>query len=205
MCAAVLQFKTVNQKSYLNFVPVQIKTFIFTSLTIYTPQTHPSICRLISLENTCYSRFLLLSLVISKAADTNLHENSHFANLFTKRRIQLELSLLYGIKMLLKMTAGFCAFPALYVLLLPCYSCDGCSSWPLAELTTRVHGQQLLLGLAHKNPNSTLTAFSSPQHFFFFFILPLHTACFSLREIKKLSLDITSQHLCGVTALAKPL
>lgn len=42
------------KKSYLNFVPVQIETFIFTSLTIYPPKTHPSICRLISLENTWY-------------------------------------------------------------------------------------------------------------------------------------------------------
>lgn len=80
------------KKSYLNFVLLQIKTFIFTSLTIYPPQTRPSICRLISLGNTCYSLILLQALVISAGADTNLHENSHFTYLFTKRHIQLELS-----------------------------------------------------------------------------------------------------------------
>lgn len=102
------------KKSYLNFVPVQIKTFIFTSLTIYPPKTHPSICRLISLENTCYVLVLLQALVISKAADTNLHENSHFAYLFSKRHIQLELSSLCSIEMLQKMAAGFCAFSDLH-------------------------------------------------------------------------------------------
>lgn len=102
------------KKSYLNFVPVQIKTFIFTSLTIYPSKIHPSICRLISLENTCYSLVLLQALVIFKAADTNLHENSHFTYLLTKRHIQLELSSFCGTEMLQTMAAGFCAFSALH-------------------------------------------------------------------------------------------
>lgn len=49
------------KKSYLNFVPVQIKTLIFSSLTIHLPKTHPSICRCISLEYTCYSLTLVAS------------------------------------------------------------------------------------------------------------------------------------------------
>lgn len=129
------------KKSYLNFVPVQIKTFIFTSLIIYPPQTHPSICRLISLENACYSLVLLQALVISKAADTSLRENSHFTYLFTKRHTQLELSSFCRTEMLQRMAAGVCTFPVRVFFLSPCYSCDGCSCWPSAELTTRVHGQ----------------------------------------------------------------
>lgn len=124
-----MQFKTVNQKSYLNFVPVQIKTFIFTRLAIYPPKFHPSIHRATSLEDACYLLFLLQALVITKAADTNLHENPHFANLLMKRHIQLELHLLCWI----------CAFPTLYFFLLPSYSCDSCSSRPPAEMTTEVH------------------------------------------------------------------
>lgn len=122
-----MQFKIVNQKSYFNFVPVQIKTFIFTRLAIYPPKFHPSIHRTMSLEDDCYQLFLLQALGITKATDTNLHENSHFANLFTKSHIQLELSLLCGTVMLQKMAAGsvpsqlliFCCCPVIPMTVVP--------------------------------------------------------------------------------------